>query len=88
MPEPIVDFLFTPHAIEQMRRRGIDEALVGHVLARPQQRRILRRGLAVLQSIVDTRYLVRVIVDLDRSPPEIVTAYRTSRIRKHWSVHS
>jgi hypothetical protein len=29
-------------------------------------------------------YLVRVFVDLDRRPPEVVTAYRTSRIGKYW----
>ena len=28
-------------------------------------------------------YLIRVFVDVDRTPPEIVTAYRTSKIRKY-----
>jgi hypothetical protein len=30
------------------------------------------------------RYLVRVFVDVDRSPAEVVTAYRTSKIDKYW----
>jgi len=29
-------------------------------------------------------FLVRVFVDIDRRPPEIVTAYRTSKIEKYW----
>jgi len=29
-------------------------------------------------------YLLRVFVDIDRDPAEIVTAYRTSRIAKYW----
>ena len=29
-------------------------------------------------------YLVRVFVDLDRDPPEVVTVYRTSKIDKYW----
>jgi hypothetical protein len=43
----------------------------------------------VLQSrLVDadagTEYLVRVFVDIDRRPAEVVTAYRTSKIAKYW----
>jgi hypothetical protein len=32
------------------------------------------------------RYLVRAFVDVDRSPAEVVTVYRTSRIAKYWRV--
>ena len=32
--------------------------------------------------------VVRVFVDVDRSPAEVVTAYRTSRIAKYWSAES
>ncbi len=28
-------------------------------------------------------YLVRVFVDVDREPPEVVTAYRTSKVEKY-----
>jgi hypothetical protein len=30
-------------------------------------------------------HLIRVFVDVDRTPPEIVTAYRTSQIEKYRS---
>jgi hypothetical protein len=29
-------------------------------------------------------YLVRVFVDVDRQPAEVVTVYRTSKIYKYW----
>jgi len=29
-------------------------------------------------------YLLRVVVDIDREPPEVVTVYRTSKIAKYW----
>jgi hypothetical protein len=29
-------------------------------------------------------YLVRVFVDIDRVPAEVVTAYLTSRVAKYW----
>jgi hypothetical protein len=29
-------------------------------------------------------YLIRVLVDVDRRPAEVVTVYRTGRIEKYW----
>lgn len=85
MPEPIIAFVLTPHATFALQRRGVDEAMVRQVLA--AQRETLRPGRDILQSRIDIagkRYLVRVFVDVDRSPAEIVTAYRTSKIDKYW----
>jgi hypothetical protein len=87
VPDRIVDFVITPHAEFELRRRGLDEALVRRVLAAPEQRAAVRPGRDVLQSrieIDDKVYLVRVIVDVDRNPAEIVTGYRTSKIDKYW----
>jgi len=32
----------------------------------------------------DRTWLVRVIVDVDRDPAEVVTAYRTSNVTRYW----
>jgi hypothetical protein len=32
-------------------------------------------------------YLLRVVVDVDRRPAEVVTAYRTSRVSKYWRAN-
>ena len=88
MAEPIIRYLLTPHALEQSRRRGLEQAVVAAVVTRPQQRVSLRRSRDVLQSIIEIdrrRYLVRVIVDVDHEPAHVVTVYRTSRISKYWS---
>jgi hypothetical protein len=71
----------------EMARRGIDEDLLRRVLSRPGQRWTIRRGRDLLQSRIafeGKEYLVRVFVDVDRRPPEIVTVYRTSNIVKYW----
>ena len=52
-------------------------------------RREICAGRVVLHSRVEMgspakMYLVRVFVDVDRNPPEVVTVYRTSRISKYW----
>ena len=38
MPDPIRTFIVTPHASEQMKRRGIDETTLESVLVSPERR--------------------------------------------------
>lgn len=54
---------------------------------------VIGRGRVVLQARVamgdpPKTYLVRVIVDVDRRPAEVVTAYRTSKMAKYWRGES
>ena len=87
MAEPIVEYLISQHAALEMERRGVDDAVVRRVLAAPEQRDSLRQGRDVLQSRIEMdrkTCLVRVFVDIDRRPAEVVTAYRTSKIDKYW----
>ena len=91
MAESIFEFMIAPHAKSAMERRGIAESVVREVLAAPEQRQPVRPGREVLQSRIELggkRYLVRVFVDISRDPPEVVTVYRTSKIRKYWSGSS
>ncbi len=87
MAEPITGYLITPHAAAEMKRRGIDETVVQQVLAAPEQRRRVRAGRDVVQATIDfsgRMYLVRIFVDVDRNPAEVVTVYRTSKIEKYY----
>ena len=75
----------------RLRRRGLDETVVRHVLAVPEQRIAVRPGREVVHSKIELagrRYLAPVFVDVDRSPAEVVTAYRTSKIDKYWRRQS
>jgi hypothetical protein len=70
-----------------MERRGIDRTIVHRVLAAPEQRHSVRTGRDVLQSRItfgDKVYLVRVFVDVDRKPADVVTVYRTSSRARYW----
>jgi hypothetical protein len=47
-----------------------------------------QRGRVILQSRVQigtSQQRIRVFVDVDVSPAQVVTAYRTSKIDKYWS---
>lgn len=88
-PEPIREFTLTAHARFEMGRRGLAEEAVIAVLHRPEQRWELRTGRHVLQSKISAgepprACIVRVIVDVDKVPATVVTAYRTSKLLKYW----
>jgi len=87
--EPIPDYVITVHAALEMKRRGLSEDMIRSVLAAPEQRWEARPGRVILQSRVSLGalargFLVRVFVDVDRRPAEVVTAYRTTKIGKYW----
>ena len=87
--ERITEYQITSHATFEMRRRGIDESVLRQVLDAPEQRHAVRPGRDVLQARIEFQgksYLVRVFVDVDRSPAEVVTVYWTSNIAKYWGV--
>ena len=86
-PEPILESVITDHAASEMQRRGISSEQVRRILEKPEQRMTIREGRDVLHSRVmmeDGLYLIRVFVDIDRRPAEVVTVYRTSKIVKYW----
>ena len=87
--EAIADFVITAHAALEMRRRGLDEDTVRSVLMAPEQRVEARPGRVIVQSRIQLgdppkAFLLRVFVDVDRQPAEVVTAYRTSKVEKYW----
>jgi Domain of unknown function (DUF4258) len=74
--------LLTEPAAERLLKRQIAEADVRQVLAQPECVQSVRVGRVVAQKLAG-KYLVRVFVDIDSTPPEVVTAYRTSQIAKY-----
>jgi hypothetical protein len=87
MAAPVAAYEITDHAAFEMLRRGIVETEVRDVLTAPEQRFAVRPGRDVLQSRTLARgkvYLLRVFVDIDRIPPEVVTVYLTSQVSKYW----
>lgn len=85
----LADWTLTAHARFEMGRRGIPSAVVALVVRHPQQRFAVRAGRDVFQRRVAlsgraSEVLVRVFVDVQQTPPEVVTVYQTSKIAKYW----
>ena len=77
-------FRFTGHAEEQMAKRQLAEADVRQALASPDELLPVREGRVVAHFMLGG-YLLRVFIDVDRTPMEVVTAYRTSKIDRYRS---
>ena len=91
MAESLEKYIITSHAAFEMERRGIDKFLLQQIMTLPEQQEIVRPGRIVLQSKINLQgkiHLVRVFVDIDKKPAEVVTVYRTSKISKYWRNQS
>lgn len=87
--QSITQSILTEHALTQMARRHSDPDLVKQVLAAPEQTEPDREGREIYQSRFEKdkrTYLLRVVVDVDRTPPEVVTVYLASEVAKFWRV--
>ena len=89
----IINYRITDHARDEMVRRQITEEDVAKVLAAPEQTETIREGREVHQSRLQSgeppkTYLLRVFVDIDRTPAEVVTVYRTSKVAKYWRTEA
>jgi hypothetical protein len=88
-PRSITTYRLTDHARLEMMRRQISDAEVESVLAAPEHTECVREGRAVYQARIELgepakTYLLRVVVDVDRQPAEVVTVYRSSKVQKYW----
>lgn len=80
----LTNAIITQHATSQMAKRGLAEAEVRHALAEPDESYQVREGRIVVHRM-GNKGLLRIFVDIDRNPPEVVTAYRTTRIGRYRS---
>jgi Domain of unknown function (DUF4258) len=80
--------VFSNHALQEMTRRNILRTVVERVLDSPEQIVPGEENRTIYQSRLDNEeggvYLIRVIVDIDRDPPLVITVYRTSKVQKYW----
>jgi hypothetical protein len=81
-----MNYLYSQHALKQMELRDIPEEMVDRVLSKPDQT-VEKENLLVFQSIIkdlhEQYFLIRVFVNVNKTPPLVVTVYKTSKIEKY-----
>lgn len=93
MTGAIGEYRLTDHAKFVMHRSQINQDEVDLILNSPQQVLTVRIGPKIYQSKLESGepfkiYLIRVVIDIDRTPPEVVTVSRTSKVDKYWESGS
>jgi hypothetical protein len=79
-------YVFSMHALEQMKTRAISIETVEKILAKPDQIST-HEDLTVFQGLEKgdkTLFLIRVFVNMRKTPNVVVTVYRTSKIDKYY----
>lgn len=82
-----MSFVFSNHALDQMNSRGLSHELVLEVLNNPGEI-VEYENLKIYQSVRHEDdgkpFLIRVFVDPENEPGLVITAYKTSKIRKYY----
>jgi hypothetical protein len=81
-----VDYYFSEHAKQEIKRRCISLEHIESTLNVPQQITEEREQRQCYQSLVtvhDKQFLLRIIVNRE-SPKKVITLYLTTKIKKYW----
>ena len=78
---------YSKHAEEQLKEREMSKQLINNILLESQQVIAARKGRKIAQSIVELdeiRFLIRVIYIEEGEFAEIITVYKTTKIKNYW----
>jgi predicted oxidoreductase len=81
-----MSFQYSKHSLEQIKLRELDQDIIDDLLDRPDQ--IIKRDKhsVFFQKLVregNKHYLYRVLVNTEKQPQMVITAYKTSKIEKY-----
>jgi hypothetical protein len=81
--------IFSNHAKEQMRKRAIAREIVMSVISHPEEILVDDEDatVTIFQSLIKEDqqwFLLRVFINKNKIPHEIITLYKTSKIKKYY----
>ena len=84
-----MEVILSGHAVFEAKRRDIDEELIRSMVMKPQQKISSKKGRVIIQGkyhdqFEDKEMLLRIIGKETLDKFEVITAYKTSKIKKYW----
>lgn len=79
-------FRYSLHALEQIQIRGLNKTVVEEVLNSPDRVITNTEGVDIYQKLVienNKNDLYRVLVNINKQSPMVITAYKTSKVNKY-----
>lgn len=74
-------FVFSKHSLAQIQLRNLSKKLIEEILHVPDAVTKDVKGVFIYQKLVfdnDKSYIYRVFVNMDKTPPMVITAYKPS----------
>jgi len=81
-----MNYSFSKHAIEQLEKRNISRKIIDEIISHPDKDFKHDDCLKVFQKVIEekeNKYLYRVFVNSCKKPELVITAYKTSKIKKY-----
>jgi hypothetical protein len=81
-----MSFQYSKHSLEQIKLRDLDQGIIDELLDRPDQIIQHDKHSIFYQKLVregNKQYLYRVLVNTEKQPQMVITAYKTSKIEKY-----
>jgi hypothetical protein len=81
-----MNFHYSKHSLEQIKLRQLDQVIIDELLDHPDQIIKQDKHTVFFQKLVteyNKQYLYRVLVNTEKQPHRVVTAYKTSKIEKY-----
>ncbi|MHA1225534.1 MAG: DUF4258 domain-containing protein [Candidatus Hodarchaeales archaeon] len=79
---------FSDHALERIKSRNISSDQIKEAIIKPDEQFINTIGMVIHKILTDTdskeRYLLRVFYKENDDIITIISAYKTSKIKKYW----
>jgi hypothetical protein len=84
------DILFTNHAIDQIKRRGLKSETIEEIIINPQQKfmdtenpkRMIYQSVVIDQT--NKEKIIRVVIEESEKYILVITSYKSSNIKKYW----
>lgn len=74
-------FVFSKHSLAQIQLRNLSKKIIEEILHVPDAVTKDVKGVFIYQKLVfdnDKSYIYRVFVNMDKTPPMVITAYKPS----------
>lgn len=81
-----MNYKYSKHADDQISKRSISKKKIAVVIDKPDNILIYDNCLKVCQKVFEekeNKYLYRIFVNICKEPALIITAYKTSKIKKY-----
>jgi hypothetical protein len=81
-----MSFHYSKHSLEQIKLRELDQGIIDELLDCPVQTIKQDKHSVFYQKLIregNKQYLYRILVNIEKQPQLVITAYKTSKIEKY-----